>query len=241
MAPVDEEQLLGLGYGITNIVNFATAQASELSLQMLREGAAVLEKKVARFRPKVLAVLGIDAYRKAFGRPEAHVGPQDEGIDNTEVWVMPSPSGINASYQIADLVRIFSDLRARTENLDIFFCRGDGSNIKKGAKKARVPSGRRPFGSLGPIRPEKSEDRAMSERAILKITNLAKEYGSVRAVDGISFAVGAGEVVGLLGPNGAGKTTTINMILGILEADERHYRNHGYRFEDASLPGERKH
>lgn len=117
MAPVDEEQLLGLGYGITNIVNFATAQASELSLQMLREGAAVLEKKVARFRPKVLAVLGIDAYRKAFGRPEAHVGPQDEGIDNTEVWVMPSPSGINASYQIADLVRIFSDLRARTENL----------------------------------------------------------------------------------------------------------------------------
>lgn len=57
----------------------------------------------------------------------------------------------------------------------------------------------------------------MQNSTILKITDLAKEYGAVRAVDGISFSVGAGEVVGLLGPNGAGKTTTINMILGILE------------------------
>jgi ABC-2 type transport system ATP-binding protein len=56
----------------------------------------------------------------------------------------------------------------------------------------------------------------MDSPSVLKITNLAKEYGSVRAVDGISFSVRAGEVVGLLGPNGAGKTTTINMILGIL-------------------------
>jgi ABC-2 type transport system ATP-binding protein len=52
---------------------------------------------------------------------------------------------------------------------------------------------------------------------ILNITGLTKEYASFRAVDGISFSVHEGEVVGLLGPNGAGKTTTINMILGILK------------------------
>ena len=57
----------------------------------------------------------------------------------------------------------------------------------------------------------------MSDREIIRITNLAKEYATLRAVDGISFTVREGEVVGLLGPNGAGKTTTINMILGILE------------------------
>jgi len=52
---------------------------------------------------------------------------------------------------------------------------------------------------------------------ILKINNLVKEYKSVKAVDGISFNIEKGEIVGLLGPNGAGKTTTINMVLGILE------------------------
>jgi len=57
----------------------------------------------------------------------------------------------------------------------------------------------------------------MNRNGVLRITNLTKEYGAVRAVDRISFHVNAGEVVGLLGPNGAGKTTTINMILGILE------------------------
>jgi ABC-2 type transport system ATP-binding protein len=57
----------------------------------------------------------------------------------------------------------------------------------------------------------------MSDRAALRITDLAKEYDTLKAVDGISFSVAPGEVVGLLGPNGAGKTTTINMVLGILE------------------------
>lgn len=57
----------------------------------------------------------------------------------------------------------------------------------------------------------------MADEAILRITDLTKEYNDLRAVDRISFAVNPGEIVGLLGPNGAGKTTTINMILGILE------------------------
>ena len=50
---------------------------------------------------------------------------------------------------------------------------------------------------------------------ILQVENLVKKYGSFWAVDGISFCVPRGKVVGLLGPNGAGKTTTLQMLLGV--------------------------
>jgi ABC-2 type transport system ATP-binding protein len=59
---------------------------------------------------------------------------------------------------------------------------------------------------------------AMSERIALRATHLRKMYGSVTALDDVSFTVNSGEIVGLLGPNGAGKTTTINMVLGVLAA-----------------------
>jgi len=52
---------------------------------------------------------------------------------------------------------------------------------------------------------------------VLAVSRLRKTYGTVPAVDDVSFDIAAGEIVGLLGPNGAGKTTTINMILGVLE------------------------
>ena len=57
----------------------------------------------------------------------------------------------------------------------------------------------------------------MDDEIILKIEGVTKDYGSVKAVDNVSFSINAGKIVGLLGPNGAGKTTTINMVLGILD------------------------
>ncbi|OGL77651.1 hypothetical protein A3J43_01960 [Candidatus Uhrbacteria bacterium RIFCSPHIGHO2_12_FULL_54_23] len=54
---------------------------------------------------------------------------------------------------------------------------------------------------------------------MLRLENISKSFGSVKAVDGLSFSISPGEVVGFLGPNGAGKTTTMRMIAGILEPD----------------------
>jgi ABC-2 type transport system ATP-binding protein len=55
------------------------------------------------------------------------------------------------------------------------------------------------------------------QEAVLEVKDLRKKFAHMLAVDGVSFRVGKGEIVGLLGPNGAGKTTTINMVLGVLE------------------------
>jgi len=57
----------------------------------------------------------------------------------------------------------------------------------------------------------------MDNESVLTVSGLTKQYGSIRAIDDVSFSVDRGTVIGLLGPNGAGKTTTINMVLGILE------------------------
>ncbi len=114
LKPAEEGELPGLGYGITNIVARATAQAGEIGAEELRAGAQDLERKVRELRPGALAVLGIDAYRKAFRRPGASVGKQPEKIENTLMWVLPNPSGINASYQLADLARLFVELRRAT-------------------------------------------------------------------------------------------------------------------------------
>jgi TDG/mug DNA glycosylase family protein len=115
LAPCEEHLLPGYGCGITNIVNRATAQAAELSVDELREGASVLERKALAFRPRTLAVLGIDAYRKAFEAPAAAIGLQSKKIGATAVWVLPNPSGINAGYRMEEIVRLFSELRAATK------------------------------------------------------------------------------------------------------------------------------
>ena len=58
-----------------------------------------------------------------------------------------------------------------------------------------------------------------SGEPVIRVSDLRKCYGDIKAVDGVSFEVGAGEVFGMLGPNGAGKTTTIEILEGLREPD----------------------
>lgn len=109
--PSEEHELLGLGYGITSLVNRTTARADELTQEEFVSGGRVLTRKIKKFHPGILAVLGIGAFRSAFQRPAASVGHQAEKINDTRIWLLPNPSGLNANYQIDDLVRLFGELR----------------------------------------------------------------------------------------------------------------------------------
>ncbi len=111
LSPYEERELLKLGYGITNIVNRATATADELSQEELVEGGRKLEARVLEVWPGAVVVLGIGAYRSAFGRPKAALGLQPETIGEAKLWVLPNPSGLNAHYQLQDLARMFQELR----------------------------------------------------------------------------------------------------------------------------------
>jgi TDG/mug DNA glycosylase family protein len=111
LSPHEGRALLGCGYGITNIVDRATARADELSAEELVAGGRRLEAKVRRHRPALLAVLGITAYRTAFNRPRAVLGRQAETIADAVIWVLPNPSGLNQHHQLADLGRLFAELR----------------------------------------------------------------------------------------------------------------------------------
>jgi TDG/mug DNA glycosylase family protein len=110
LSPAEERELLELGYGITNVAHRATATADEVTEEELKAGGRSLAAKVRRHRPRVLAVLGVGAYRTAFGRPRAEMGPQPERIGETRLWVLPNPSGLNAHYQLADLAAHFAEL-----------------------------------------------------------------------------------------------------------------------------------
>ena len=111
LSPFDERELLKSGYGITNVVQRATASADLLTKEEIVAGGERLRAKVLRYRPKVLAILGLGAYRTGFNQPKAVVGRQPDLIGNTVLWVLPNPSGLNANYQAADLARLFRELK----------------------------------------------------------------------------------------------------------------------------------
>lgn len=111
LAPYEKERLLELGYGITNLVNRATVRADELTKEELRQGAQRLRRKVYRYRPRFVAVVGLGAYRDGFNRPGATVGRQEETIAGVPLWVLPNPSGLNAHYRPKDLARVFRELK----------------------------------------------------------------------------------------------------------------------------------
>ncbi len=112
LSAFEERELLALGCGITNVVTRATAAAAELGAEEFVRGGRQLRKKVEKYRPRFLAVLGVGAYRAAFDRPKATTGAQEETFGATRVWVLPNPSGLNANYSLEDLARLFAELRA---------------------------------------------------------------------------------------------------------------------------------
>jgi double-stranded uracil-DNA glycosylase len=107
--PEDIDQLTSNGIGITNIVNQATARADELSEDELRRGGRSLEQKVAGLRPAVVVILGLTAYRIAFGRPRAANGWQSENLAGAKLMVAGNPSGLNAHQTVASLAEMFRD------------------------------------------------------------------------------------------------------------------------------------
>jgi TDG/mug DNA glycosylase family protein len=119
LSPFEERELLKSGYGVTNVVPRATASADLLTKEEIIQGGRRLVAKVRRYRPRILAVLGVGAYRMAFDRPKAVVGLQEEKIGETIIWVLPNPSGLNANYQQQDLTRLFLQLRQEVENLEL--------------------------------------------------------------------------------------------------------------------------
>jgi double-stranded uracil-DNA glycosylase len=115
LTPYEERDLLEWGYGITNVVNKATVGEGELSREDLAEGGRRLVRLIQEYRPQYFALLGIGAYRTAFGKPKAKLGRQDETIGRSVLWVLPNPSGLNAHYQIEDLAALFRELRESVE------------------------------------------------------------------------------------------------------------------------------
>jgi TDG/mug DNA glycosylase family protein len=113
--PWDEHELLPLGYGITNMVPRTTAAASELRPEEYVEGGKRLSALVTRYAPRVVAFMGIGAYRSAFGRPKAQLGLQPELLGQSHLWALPSPSGLNANHQLSDLIALLRELREWVE------------------------------------------------------------------------------------------------------------------------------
>ncbi len=110
-SPAEDRTLLDLGLGLTNIVPAATARAEELSYAQLIAGRRQLLRKIRRYTPQCLAVLGLTAFRVAWDQPKATFGLQSAKVGSTAVWVLPNPSGLNASYQIPRLSTLFGEMR----------------------------------------------------------------------------------------------------------------------------------
>ncbi|OAH16138.1 G/U mismatch-specific DNA glycosylase [Streptomyces jeddahensis] len=115
LRPAEQGELLTYGLGITNVVARATARADELTADEYREGGRILAGKVERLRPRWLAVVGVTAYRTAFGERRAMIGPQERTIGGSRVWVLPNPSGLNAHWTAATMAEEFGRLRAASE------------------------------------------------------------------------------------------------------------------------------
>jgi TDG/mug DNA glycosylase family protein len=112
VAPAEQWSLLDYRIGITNLVARTTASAAEVTLAELRAGSKRLGDLVGEWQPRWVAVLGVQAYRKAFARPAAAVGLQLETLGGSGLWLLPNPSGLQARYQVPDMLPMYRELKA---------------------------------------------------------------------------------------------------------------------------------
>ncbi len=117
LRPDEDAELPAHGVGVTNIASRPTRRASEIGADELRAGALALDQTVRRFEPRLVAVVGLTAYRIAFARPAATIGLQAEEIGGRPVWVLPNPSGLNAHYKPGDFARLYAQARAYADAL----------------------------------------------------------------------------------------------------------------------------
>lgn len=115
LSPFEDGSLPTYGLGCVNLVNRATARADEVTREELERGGRRLREVAETHRPAWVAILGIGAYRTALASGARAVGPQPAPLGPARLWVLPNPSGINAHYQLADLVEAFADLRQAAE------------------------------------------------------------------------------------------------------------------------------
>jgi TDG/mug DNA glycosylase family protein len=115
LSPWEDATLLERGCGLTNLVARATSKAEELTDEELWAGGRRLRRKLRRWTPACVAVLGVTAYRTAFGFPDAILGRQPKPLSGATVWVLPSPSGLNAHYRLTDLGRLFAEFWSAIE------------------------------------------------------------------------------------------------------------------------------
>ncbi|MEV7875223.1 mismatch-specific DNA-glycosylase [Microbacterium sp. NPDC089188] len=108
LGEADRRLVFDAGIGVSNLVARATARADELTRDELRAGAHALAERVATWRPRVVAVVGLTAYRQGFDRAKAVAGRQDEAIAGCETWVLPNPSGLNAHDTVESLATAYA-------------------------------------------------------------------------------------------------------------------------------------
>ncbi len=116
--PSEQALLLECGCGVTNLVNRTTAMADELAPDEFLAGRRRLAAKLRRYRPRLVAFLGVGAYCHAFGLRRPALGPQPDRLAGARVWLLPNPSGLNANYPLPVLVRLFRQLKEATSHGD---------------------------------------------------------------------------------------------------------------------------
>ncbi|MDQ0797710.1 G/U mismatch-specific DNA glycosylase [Streptomyces sp. B1I3] len=112
LKPSEQGELPRYGLGITNVVARATARADEIGAEEFREGGRALSAKVEELAPQWLAVVGVTAYRTAFGDRRARIGPQERRVGGARVWALPNPSGLNAHWTVRTMAEEYARLRA---------------------------------------------------------------------------------------------------------------------------------